>query len=915
MEYAIQFTGWLAFFILLLTFLFATEQCTKRLCGWVSVALAVGLSLLAAYPPTDRELIPVVEAHARNKDENFSKALAQARERAAAGVSEFVALQIAINNFPTVTAQGTTTVTALNFRKYYPDIKIRDEDGRLTNTASFNTALLLQLQRKAAGKIPLGLDLKGGSSFLLEVQSEPDKPVDTVAMEEAKSVMMRRVDALGLAEPLVQVVGENRILIQMPGASEADRQRAKDIVQRPAYLEFRLVHPRNHVESAKAKLDETHQVAGYKKFYGWGRDENGNRVREIYFLESIPRLSGKVVKSARPDFDDRRRYMVAFELHPEASEQFARLTEEFHARDDQPGRNLAIVLDGEVQSAPTIRSPITTGSGVIEGDFSLDEVKRLSMVLTNPLDKPVKFIEERNVDASLGADSIRSGVMAGIIGASAVIVFMAIYYMLTGVIANVAVLFNIVILIGVMALFPFTLTLPGIAGIVLTIGMAVDANVLINERMREELSAGKALRQAIAAGYGKAFWTIFDSNVTTLMTATILIFLGSGPVKGFGITLAIGLLVNLFTAIVFTRLLLEFLVERGWVQNLNMLHVIRGTNIDFLKYRKPAAILSAVLVLVGVVWFIQRRGIEGVMPSGAFGDAIVGAVHKVIPQRGVDIYGIDFRGGEAITLDFQKRQDEDAVRRALEAAGYQDLFLQYQRELTTGHETLQIKLPLAQEGAQLMPVIKVLEQGFPEAKFDEISRETVGSTVSSELKGEAFLAIAVACVLILIYIALRFEFGFGLGAVVALLHDVLVTVGCFAISGRQFSLPMVAAILTIIGFSINDTIVIFDRIREDLKLHGNRLTMRQVINSAINQTLSRTFITSFTVLLATLSLFIWGGGVINDFAFTFLVGILTGTYSSVFIASPVVLWWHNRQAGITREIPEVLSEPQSQQRA
>lgn len=915
MEYAIQFTGWMAFFILLLTFLFATEQRTKRICGWISVVLAVGLSLLAAYPPTDRELLPVVESHARGKDKDFEDALGRARERVAAGVSEFVALQEAINNHPTVTAQGTPTVAPLNFRKYFPDIKIRDEEGRLTNTASFNNALLLQLQRKAAGKIPLGLDLKGGSSFLLEVQSEPDKPVDSVAMEEAKTVMMRRVDALGLAEPIVQVVGENRILIQMPGASEAERQRAKDIVQRPAYLEFRLVHPQNHIESAKAKQDETHQVPGYKKFYGWGKDQNGNRVREIYFLESIPRLSGKIVKSARPDFDDRRRYMVRFELHPEATEQFARLTEEFHARDGVPGRNLAIVLDGEVQSAPTIRSPITTGSGVIEGDFSLDEVKKLSMVLTNPLDKPVKFIEERNVDASLGADSIRSGITAGIIGATAVIIFMASYYLLTGVIANIAVVLNVVILIGVMALFPFTLTLPGIAGIVLTIGMAVDANVLINERIREELLAGKPLRLAIAAGYGKAFWTIFDSNVTTLMTATILIFLGSGPVKGFGITLAIGLLVNMFTAIVFTRLLLDFLVERGWVKNLKMLHVIRGTNIDFLKYRKPAAALSAIVVLVGVVWFIQRRGIEGIMPSGAVGDAIVGAIHKVIPMRGVDIYGIDFRGGEAVTLDFEKRQDEDAIRRALESAGYTDLFLQHQRELTTGHETLQVKTPLAEGERQLPPVTEVLQKGFPDAKYKEISRETVGSTVSSELKGEAFLAIAVACVLILIYIALRFEFGFGLSAVVALLHDVLVTVGFFAISGRQFSLPMVAAILTIIGFSINDTIVIFDRIREDMKLHGGRMTMRQVINSAINQTLSRTIITSVTVLLATLALFIWGGGVINDFAFTFLVGIITGTYSSVFIASPVVLWWHNRQAGAAREVAEVLPQPESQQRA
>jgi SecD/SecF fusion protein len=913
MDSALQISGWFAFFGLFLGYLFTSDPRRKRRFGWTSVVLAVGLSIMAATPLGDRELIPFVEKQARNKDKVFEELMIDVRKRAEGFKgSEFGLLKDAIESHNKTVDEALKKAAAepqakpaelpqkIDLRKYFINVPVPKEKAKSLTDA--NEAVLLEVQRRAGGKVRLGLDLKGGSSFLLQVETKGDPR----ALEQAKSVLLKRVDKLGLAEPVVQPIGTDRILIQLPGVSEAQREMARQTVQQTAFLEFRLVDPENAVHSAQAAADPTFNVPGYKKYEGIDEDEKGNTIRRIYFFEGGPaRLTGDGLARALPDVDEHGNYSVRFELKPQARDRFGRLTEE------NIGRQLAIVLDGEVQSAPVIQSAITGGTGQITGRFTREQVLQLSMVLNNPLGTPVKLIEERNVDASLGKDSIRSGVQAGIIGAIAVLLFVGVYYLLTGIIADIAVVLNVVILIGILALFEFTLTMPGIAGIVLTIGMAVDANVLINERIREELKAGKGLRAAISTGYSKAFSTIFDSNITTLITAVILILLGSGPVKGFGITLTIGLLVNMFTAVVVTRLILDFLVDRGWVKSLPMLHLIRNTKIDFIGMRFYAIGLSCIVILFGAVSFVRRGGLEEVLPKSGVTDVVTGAIHSVIPRAGLNVYGIDFKGGEAVTLNFDQKVETGAVRTALEAAGFTDVSIQYQRERATGRETLEIKVPTA-EKQQQVSVTQVLTQKFPDAGFSEASREAVGAAVSSELKRDAFFAMVIACVLILIYVALRFEFSFGLGGVVALVHDTLVTIGLFSLTGRQFSLPMVAAILTIIGFSINDTIVIFDRVREDLKLYGGRMSFKDVLNRAINETLSRTLLTSGTVLLATLALYIWGGTVINDFAFTFLVGVITGSYSTIFIASPVVLWWHNLQQ--RKGAPVVLQEPKAAQR-
>ena len=550
---------------------------------------------------------------------------------------------------------------------------------------------------------------------------------------------------------------------------------------------------------------------------------------------------------------------IAFKLDSEGASAFAKITQE------NVGKQMAILLDGELYSAPVIRTPILDGSGEISGgNMTEKEAFDLANVLQNPLEAPVQIIEERAVDPSLGKDTIHSGVEAAIIGTIAVSVFMLVYYLFAGMVANLALLLNIVILFGVMCSVDTTLTLPGIAGIVLTIGMAVDANVLIFERIREEAAAGKSMRGALAAGYDKAFGTIFDSNLTTIISSVILIFMGTGPVKGFGVTLTIGVCVSMFTALVVTRLVFDFLLAKGWMKSLPMLHIIRGAKLDFMKLAKPAFACSWLIIMIGM------------------GYGVIG--------RGHQVFGVDFAGGDELVLSYAKRVDVEDLRKAIDKLNLGDSLIQYQRDISGGQDTLRLTTKFNSGGV----VENELKKDFPQAGFIRIGLDKVGPTVGKEIQKTAIVASLVAMFGILVYVAFRYEFSFAVGAVLAILHDIFMVLGIYFLFGKQLNAPNVAAVLTIIGFSINDTIVIFDRIREDLKL-GVKGTFREVMNQALNQTLSRTIITSGTVFLATLALFIFGGGAVNDFAFMFLTGIITGTYSSIYIASALVLWWHKGQ--------------------
>ena len=435
------------------------------------------------------------------------------------------------------------------------------------------------------------------------------------------------------------------------------------------------------------------------------------------------------------------------------------------------------------------------------------------------------------------------------------------YYTVGGVIAVATLAVNLLIIIGVMASLGATMTLPGLAGIVLTVGMAVDANILIFERMREELKLGKSLKAALVAGYDKAFTTIVDAHVTQLAVCAIMIFLGTGPIKGFGVTLAIGVFSTMFTVLVTSHLVMEYLIEKDIVTKFPMLHFLHTEKFDFVKYGKPSFIVSWTIVLIGVA---------------------------VVIQKGDRIYGVDFAGGDVISVNFTQKIDDAKIRAIAESNGIGEVTPTYVSPLGGGgRESLQLETAYNKSE----PLFNALKAAYPQAGLEKVGDSRIGPSIGREIEWNALKAVAWSMVIILIYVAFRFEFGFAIGAVVASVHDILMTIGVFVITGHVFSAPMVAAILSIAGYSINDTIVVFDRIREELKLNPN-MKLRDVVNLAVNRVFSRSVMTSFTAFLAALALFVFGTGVMKDLSFTFIVGIITGTFSSIFIASPIFFWWH-----------------------
>jgi len=821
----------------------------NNLWKFLFVVFIVGWSFVSMYPPASSSLVKVFASRGENQDATFSNILARADTlQQAATNSEFANLHAAIG--------------ANDIQGYFTFINASNE----TDPTTF---ILNRLQRDASGKIKLGLDLQGGTAFLVEMDTNAlaasanngdtnaNRTVDTSgALSQAVEVLRKRVDQFGVAEPVIQPVGANQILIQLPGLSEADKESAATNIQKAAFLEFRLVKD----DSDDIIQNNEPIPPGYELLKHVEPPQNGKQSPpEIVVVKkrAEPGLSGDIVKSARMGRGNLGEPNIEFELTDEAGKRFGDVTR------NNIGHRLAIVLDGELYSAPNINSEIDN-NGEITGHFTQEEAQKLAAVLQNPLRAPLKVDYSYDVDPTLGKDSIHSGIRASVAAVILVSLFMLVYYRVAGLTANIALITNIIILMGVMCSVGTTLTLPGIAGVVLTIGMAVDANVLIYERLREELAKGKSLRGAIAAGYARAFGTIFDSHVTTLISSVILIFMGTGEIKGFGVTLTIGVAASLFTALVVTRLIFDFLLDRNWLKSLGMFHLIRSTSVNFMGAAKPLFIITWALVILSLGYGFTR---------------------------GKALFGVDFLGGDSTTFAYVQKVDVDKIRAAMVGIGEKDAQIQYQKDVAGGSETLRVTTG----GGTADKVKQALAQQFPDAHFQWRGSQQVGASVGADVRNSAIIASLLALFGILVYVAFRYEFSFAVGAIVGVVHDVLLAVGCYCIangiSGRQFNATVVAAVLTIIGFSINDKVVIFDRIREDLKL-GMRGTFKEVINTALNQTLSRTIITSGTVFIATSCLYVLGGGVINDFAFTFLVGIITGTYSSIFISSAFVLWWH-----------------------
>ncbi|MFZ4817083.1 MAG: protein translocase subunit SecD [Limisphaerales bacterium] len=819
----------------------------------VLILLVVAWSVSEIYPPTSKNLIEAFEQQSSTPNKTFDEIVKKAQ-------------QLDLSNsdrIPGITYSNLLVAISTNdIRPFFPSNYVNAAVER-----DVTRGILNRVQRSAAGKFRLGLDLQGGTQFLLEMDMSRAQTnagammnADFIA-EQAVEVLRRRVDRFGVAEPVIAPAGGGRILVQLPGLSEADKLQAKAQIQKAAFLEFRMVHP-----DSEGQLSRGVVPPGYVRMYEMVPSGTpGQRIPKAILVKRTSErgLSGKHVEGAGVGHEPATGSpYVSFSLKPDGAQLFGEITQA------AIGERLAIILDGEVISAPRINGAILGGNGQITGSFTDKEAFELSTSLENPLAAPLEVKEERGVDPSLGADAIASGKMATLLGVGGVAVFMIVYYLTAGLVANVALVLNILIMLGVMCSLDVTFTLPGIAGIVLTIGMAVDANVLIYERMREELAAGKSVRGAVASGYDKAFGTIFDSNLTTLISSVLLIIMGTGPIKGFGVALTVGLCVSMFTALVVTRLIFDFLLAKNIIKSLPMLHIIKGTNIRFLNYAKPAFAASWLLIVVGIGY-------------GIF-------------VRGNNMLGIEFAGGDELQLRFSQRVETEKVRETLTKGGIGETRIQYQTEGAGSAKRDYLSITAAKDAG--LKAEEVLKKAFPESKFERVRMDSVGATIGKEIQKSGVIASFLSLFGILVYVAFRYEFSFAVAAVVAVAHDVLMTIGWYCLTGtvgegRQFNATFVAALLTIIGFSINDTIVIFDRIREDLKM-GAAGTFNQIIDRALNQTLSRTIITSGTVFLATISLYVFGGGAINDFAFTFLVGIITGTYSSIYIASALVVWWH-----------------------
>jgi len=716
-------------------------------------------------------------------------------------------------------------------------------------------------------KIQLGLDIQGGTSFLIRLV-QGDKQISKEMLEQAVEVIRKRVDYFGGGEPVISPVGNDRILVQIPGLSTEKIQEARQQLSRVAKLEFRMVYPDNGerlrgIDAGTEVIPPEFKIESYTPHAEEGRKPKEERL----LVKKKSDLGGERVSGSNAYYGNEG-WGVQLRFDNDGATQFGNITEKFK------GFRFAIVLDGVIQSAPVIRDAIYGGSAQITGSFSEQEARSLASVLENPLQTPVSIEEERSVSPTLGMDSIRASIIAGLIGLALTLLGVVVYYRFVGLIANLALLVNIILLIGALTMFNFVLTLPGIAGIILTIGIAVDASVLIYERLREELALGKSLKVAVQAAYEKAFSSIFDANVTTLITAAILFWKASGPVKGFAISLSLGILASLFTALIVGRNALTWFVDTGRLKKIKMLHLISSQHINFLGKGLLACLLSLALMIAGATAFYIR---------------------------GDKNFGVDFRGGDLITMSTTQAVSVHDVREALKPVKLDDSPIQQSAQGGKTYVTIRSGMNTSET------IEKQLIQALPQAQFKVEQAERVGALVGGELAKTSLWALALGLLGILIFVTFRFELSFAVGAIVAVLHDVIITVGVFSLLGRELTLTMVGAVLTIAGYSINDTIVVYDRIREGLA-SSKRGSIEQIMNDSINQTLSRTILTSTVTLIPILCLFFLGGSVLRDFSLAIIVGVVVGTYSSIFIASPIVLWWTRARGGGTSSLRREVAE-------
>jgi len=741
---------------------------------------------------------------------------------------------------------------------------------------------------------------EGALIYTLSLKPDELKRLREQTLNQSLEVLRNRIDQFGVTEPVILRQGSTQIVVQLPGIQ--DPQRALDLIGKTAQLEFKLVDDQTSLNLPDL-IEQALKQGKLKP--GYSREDLNHALAdkipldaEVYIEKSIDRESGRLVskplllkkkvlltgdavKNAAVRIGNYNEPYVSVDFNRRGGAEFARITGE------NVKRRMAIILDGVVRSAPVIQERIGGGKAQITGSYTADEAHDLAIVLrAGALPATVKIVQNITVGPTLGADSIHKGWVSGLLGTILVVIFMLFYYRFSGVVANYALILNVIMLLGVLSLLNATLTLPGIAGIILSIGMAVDSNVLIYERMREEFHAGKPLKSGVDGGYDKAFWTIIDAHVTTLITACALFLFGTGPIKGFAVTLSLGVVLNLFTALFGTRVVYDWLILKRWLKKLSFFELFQRPNIDFISFRRYAFISSGILCILGLIAFVQL-------------------------SRGYGNLGVEFSSGAMVQLSAKQNFTVDQVRQALDKEGWGHAEIQP----VEGGRGLMIKVKKSEESVGQMAdkLAAILNQSLSQNRFTVASTAEIGASISQDLRNKAIIAIIVSMLGIILYLAWRFELIFGIGAAVATFHDVLAVLGIFWLFDKEITLLVVTALLTLAGYSLTDTVVVFDRIRENLARKRGKLG--DIINLSVNEVLSRTIVTSSTVFLVVVALYFFGGVVLQDFALAMILGVLVGTYSSVFVASPIVYAFRKESKRVAVKREKVVELAAAKQRS
>ena len=785
-----------------------------------------------------------------------------------------------LQDYPLLVVGTGIAIVALIF--WYVATEI---DRRKRNVGTIAIGIVIALCLAAiyppSEKLKGGIDLIGGSSFIVEVQPGTNRaneplPVTKEAIDQVIATLSDRLSSSGLTDNLMQPLGDDRVIIEMPGVGDDRRAEIRDIIERTARLELKEVHTDSDRLAGPVDSGDALAPPGYQLYQlPIVDEETQKKIGERPLLLSRRNIvGGESVQNAR--IVTQQIGTVAVTLKTEGGDRVLNSTKAMKLGQDR----MAVVLDGQALIAPTVQAKLGRDF-VINGLDGKEETRRITKALNNPLKNPLNILSERNVTARYGKEVVRQGITAAIAGLGLTLLFVLAYYRFAGLVALAGLMINMLILFGCMAMFGATFTLPGIAGIILTIGVAVDANVLIYERLREELAGGKSLKNALKSAYEKAFSAIFDANITTLLTAIILLWRASDQMKGFAITLTIGILSSMFAALLVTRVIFFWGSDTGAFKKLSFMNLIPERTIKFMQMRKYAFKLSALI-------FIGSLLIMGTKRDSAL--------------------GIDFLGGSILTVQLEDGQELSAVT-VKDAIGDLDLNKNATAQLETvpNSDGSIITLKCGTDDIQMIKDelrkdIQILgdknELGAYNLTIDE---NTISASLGGEFLKNSIIALGLGLLAVLIYISLRFEFSFAVGAFAALFHDIVICIGIVVIFGTELSLIHVGAFLTIAGYSINDTIVVFDRMRESLR--NKRGKVIDVMNIAINATLSRTILTSVTTFVAVLVLWIFGGAALKDFSFAIMIGVVVGTYSSIFIAAPVVyIWSKARGTNLRKEL-------------